>query len=395
MTTLPQTTTVRVPRTTGPAALMVPGVSMPAGQMPIAQPQMSGADVWRVIRANWIMIASSVVVFAVLGVITFFLLAHYYPKFTAVGLIEVQPTIVIDPLQSGSGTTDRNAIELEQSTQVAYLKHDSLLSAVLQRSTDLRNTGWFQEFKDDVSEAKDDLLGRLEIRPIPDTKVIQVSVSCGDPKDAKIIVEQLVDQHLRQQGETRRNVELRRSQTLSEKRNQDQARLNDLNDQLRQRGSKLAVDAMGVPGHLNAKEQEAARLMTTLIEQQGALDAAKTAYDRASTQLQSGQDPADIDEMIARDALLNNYRQSLDNVDVQIAELQKLGDDHPTVKQTKARCERSSASMRICAPNRPPSTGRRISTASKPRWSCSSSAWTASPSRLRRSGPTSPASPLT
>ena len=350
---------------------------MPAGQMPIAQRQMSGADVWRVIRANMDHDSSSVVVFAVLGVIAFFWLAHYYPKFTAVGLIEVQPTVIIDPLQSGSGTTDRNAIELEQRTQVASSSTTRCSAPSSSAAPICATPAGSSEFKGDVSLAKEDLLDRLEITPIVDTKVIQVSVSYSDPKDAKIIVEQLVDQHLRQQGENRRNVELRRSQALNEMRNLNQVRLNELNEQLRQRGSKLAVDAMGVPGHLNAMEQEAARLVTTLIEQQGGLEAAKTAYERASAQLQAGQDPADIDEMVARDALLNSYRQNLDNIDVQLAELLKLGDDHPTVKQTKARREALLRKYEDLAPSRPPSTARPISIASRPRWPCSSSASTA------------------
>ena len=340
MTTLPQTTTVRVPRTTGPATLMVPGMGMSAGQVPLGTAgQMTGADAWRVIRANMVLIISSVVIFAVLGVVAYFWLARYYPRYAAIGLIEVQPTLVLDPLKSSEGVLDRNSIELEQRTQAAYLTHDSLLSNVLQRSTDLRNTGWFQQFKGDVSAAKDDLVDRLTITPIPDTKVIKIQASTSDPKDAKIIVEQLVEQHLRQQGEIRRNVELRRSQALNEMRNLNQIRLNELNEQLRQRGSKLAVDAMGVPGHLNAKETEAGHLISMLAERESDLEAAKSAYERSSAQLQSGQDPADVEEMVARDQLLNTYRSNLDTIDVQLAELQKLGDEHPAVKQAKARHE--------------------------------------------------------
>ncbi len=340
MTTLPQTTTVRVPRATGPSALMVPGMGLPSGQVQPAASQMSGQDVWRVIRANIILIVSTVAAFTILGIVAYYWLARYYPLYKAVGLVEVQPLVVIDPLKSGMATTiDRNAIELEQRTQAQGMKHDALLSAALTRSTELRGTNWFQEFKGDVRDAKEDLAGRLSVTPIVDTKLIMVSVQCGDPRDAKVITEQLIEQHLRQQGENRRNFELRRSQQLNELKNMQQIKLNELNDQLRQKGGKLAVDAMGVPGHLNSKESEAVRLMQQLVEQESRLEAAKTSYDRASAQLQTGQDPPDVEELVARDPLLNNYRQTLDNIDVQMSEMTKLGESHPVVKQLKDKRE--------------------------------------------------------
>ncbi len=340
MTTLPQTTTVRVPRATGPSALMVPGMGIPQGPVQPMAAQMSGADVWRVIRANMMLIICTVAVFLLLGIVAYFWLAKYHPRYTAVGLIEVQPQVIIDPLLSGSGRPlDRNAIELEQRTQAQLLKHDSLLSNVLTRSTELRSTNWFAELNGDVRLAKEDLLSRLSITPIVDTKLIMVSASYKDPRDAKVMVEQLVDQHLRQQSENRRNVELRRSQALNEMRNINQIRLNELNEQLRLRGSKLAVDAMGVPGHLVAIEQQAGRLVTQLVEQESRLEAARTAYERAIAQLEAGQDPAEIDEMIARDGMLNGYRQNVDMIDVQLAEMAKLGPDHPVVKQLNDRRE--------------------------------------------------------
>ena len=339
MTTLPQTTTVRVPRTTGPSTLMVPGMGMPSGQMHAAAGQMSGTDIWRVLRANMVMILATVITFAALGVAAYFYLGKYYPRFTSVGYIEVQPFVGIDLLQQQTGMVDRAAIELDQRTQAAMLQHESLISAVVQKSQPLRGTNWFAQYTNDIKGAKADLQDRLTVTPMPDTRLIKVSVGYSDPRDAKVMVEELVNQHLTQQAARRLDTQLRRSQSLNQMKVETQIRLSVLNDELRQRGSKLAVDAMGVPGHVNSKEQEAVQLGMHLIEQRARLDAAKSSSDRASVQLQAGQDPADIDEMLARDPLLASYRQTLDASDVGLAEMEKLGPGHPVVKQMKARRE--------------------------------------------------------
>ena len=245
----------------------------------------------------------------------------------------------IAPLVAMSNGSDRSSIELEQRTQAQQMRHDSLLSSVLTRSQALRGTGWFAQFNGNVSIAKEDLLSRLTITPIPDSRLIMVSVSYSDPRDAKVMDEELVDQFLKQQSDTRRDVQLRRSQTLNGMMQTSQVRLNELNEELRQRGSKLAVDAMGVPGHLSAKDAEASQLVLKLVDQESKLEAAKSSYERASAQLAAGQDPSDVDELVARDAMLNSYRQALDSVDVQISEGIKLGKDHPIVKQLNARRE--------------------------------------------------------
>ena len=55
MTTLPQTTTLRLPRPSAPAQLNLPGPMSPAPMLAgggAGGNTMSGADVWRVLRAN-------------------------------------------------------------------------------------------------------------------------------------------------------------------------------------------------------------------------------------------------------------------------------------------------------------------------------------------------------
>lgn len=338
MTTLPQTTTVRVPRTAGPSQLMMPGPGYPVAQAALPTGQMTGADVWRVIRANVWLILGAVVVFAVLGVVMNFWLAKFHARYTATGLIQVQPNEIIDPIMNRPERADRPQVEIEQRSQAALLQGERLYSDVLQRSEAVKQTSWYKEFADS-RDAKENLMKRLSITPKPDTNLIMIQFSASVPKDCKTVVEEIVQGHLDQQGQMRRDTQLARSQTLNKLKEIHTVRRNDLLDQLRTKGNKLAIDALGVPGHLNATEQRAGQLMSELAKLEGEAEAAKATFESLTAQLNSGQEPPILEEMMARDTLVVSYRQQVDAIDVALFEYQKLGDDHPFLKQLNARRE--------------------------------------------------------
>jgi capsular exopolysaccharide synthesis family protein len=101
------------------------------------------------------------------------------------------------------------------------------------------------------------------------------------------------------------------------------------------------MDALGVPGHLNATEQRAAQLSGELSKMQGLAESTKAIYETAAGQIRAGQEPPAIDEMMARDPLVASYRQQVDSIDIALAEFQKLGEDHPYLKQLNGRREAS------------------------------------------------------
>src|SRR5438045_47269 len=100
MTTLPQTTPSRVNLPAAPAIGMPHVPPIAAG----AAGGMSGADVWRVIRAHGLLIAILLVLSAVGGYfLNDFLLVHF-PKYEALGLVKVEPTIVLDVVRDRTET---------------------------------------------------------------------------------------------------------------------------------------------------------------------------------------------------------------------------------------------------------------------------------------------------
>src|SRR4051794_21849133 len=86
MTTLPQTTSIRLPRPAGGGALAVGGaggVPAPAGF------GMTAGDVWRVLRANAWLIVLAVLLGGVIGFVVNMYLAKNYSRYTATGWVQI------------------------------------------------------------------------------------------------------------------------------------------------------------------------------------------------------------------------------------------------------------------------------------------------------------------
>src|SRR5262245_30470044 len=141
MTTLPQTTTLtRVPQR-GPRGLAVggpgPGMIAPVPHNAFA---MSGADVWRIIRANLWLILVLLIVSAVGGYGLNYYLSKNHSRYTAVGLIQIQQTnpIGITTEARANDRMDIGTLAIEQKSQVAMIRHEALLMKVLANRDDIR-----------------------------------------------------------------------------------------------------------------------------------------------------------------------------------------------------------------------------------------------------------------
>src|SRR4051812_13854036 len=154
MTTLPQTTGIRLPRPTGAAPPAVaggvhlahPGGGGGGGGAAVAG--MSAADLWRVLRANVWLIGSLFVVACVVGYGVNWYLARYHSRFTSYAFIQVEPKQNTGLLLKDNPYIDWAGLQILQRTQVQYITSESLLSRVLTNpnSAVRTKTGWFKQF---------------------------------------------------------------------------------------------------------------------------------------------------------------------------------------------------------------------------------------------------------
>src|SRR5689334_16092459 len=135
MTTLPQTTTIRLPRAArqGPLAIapQVPlGYGQPSGI------HMTGGDVFRILRTNLWLIIGLVVLGSIGGYFLNAFLARYHSRYTAVGYIQINTAYyTTDLLNRGvAPVMDSASLSVDQKTQSQLLLQESLISRVLQNS---------------------------------------------------------------------------------------------------------------------------------------------------------------------------------------------------------------------------------------------------------------------
>ncbi|HZZ43903.1 MAG TPA: polysaccharide biosynthesis tyrosine autokinase [Tepidisphaeraceae bacterium] len=333
MTTLPQTTSVRLQRTGSPQ------IQIPGGPGGLTTPtaSMSGADAWRVIRQNMWLIALFVVLSAALGYGAFLLLQKYSPRYTSMGLIRVQPAAKFNPLDQATSTMDMQSLQIEQRTQASLLKGDSLFSQVLEKSDEIKNTDWFRQIGN-VEDAKRDLARNLSVSPIPDTRLISVSFSFSKPEDARKIVYEVVNQHLINQQELNRDMQLRHSVMLNSMKSQYQAKLSDIAQDLREKSIRLNIDGMGVPGRLSAKEVELGELVRRQLEVASAASQAKSMYESAAAQVQKGDVPSKVEDYVQHDPTVLNTKQQIDQVELTIQSFgTELGPENQRLKQLQSQ----------------------------------------------------------
>src|SRR5436190_1290359 len=82
------------------------------------------------------------------------------------------------------------------------------------------------------SEAKDDLRSDFKAEVIPESRLLAVKMSCADKKSAKVVVEEIVGQHLENQKKINENKQLERSVMLNNLKQRYQFRKDELGGDL-------------------------------------------------------------------------------------------------------------------------------------------------------------------
>jgi len=342
MTTLPQTTPLRLPRPAPSGPLTIPGGPMaPAGGM-VAQvqagSQMTGADVWRVIRSNLWLIILMLVVGAASGYGLNYWLKQYHSRYTATGLLQVVAPEAVDLLTPFAVNTSDLLTDLK--THAALLHDTSLVTQVLQnRESEIRSTKWFADFGGNISDLKQDLRENLEVAIQPDSRLLRIAMTYNDPASCQVIVNTVADQYIKNQKELNQNKEYERHRDLENRLVKEEMNLKAVNGEIADKESEL--NSNGVSGTMNkisAKDMELSQLLQSSLTQQLQLDAANDELASIRRQIDANQDPPKVAVLMAADPDVAMYRQLVNSVELAGSEaMENLGPEHSTVKELQAR----------------------------------------------------------
>ena len=347
MTTLPQTSPQQS-RLARPRMNGVPAHAGPPG--PGGSPLSSGApgqgmnagDIVRVLRTNLWLILLFLLVFGTGGFFLNRYLAQHYPKFTAGGLVQVKQHKIFDPLLTLRNMQDDNSpMAMELAGQATRMMDDSLWTKVLTNpAAEIRKTEWFQSFglkneitgktEPDIAAAKSDLADNFQVLPSGASNLIKVMMTTRVPRDARVIVQDIVDQHLKEQQTIGSNETYQTSSQLQNKHDQLSAKVQDLTRSISTRRSKLGDEGEKTGfGSRSIKEQEVAQLVKDKAQMELAHDAMKKQLDDLQQQVAQGLTPPAAEEAAEADPRVQGYRQRLDEIDQNVEVMSKdYGPDH-------------------------------------------------------------------
>ncbi|HEX2971457.1 MAG TPA: polysaccharide biosynthesis tyrosine autokinase, partial [Tepidisphaeraceae bacterium] len=342
MTTLPQTTTVRLPQH---AVSGVPGPAYgPAGTNAAGAFQMSGADVWRVIRANLWLIIILAVVFGAIGYVLFRYWLANYPSYTTVGLLEIRTEVLTDPVTDKIRDMSDTRITTLARTQAELLRSPGILSRALQND-EIRATDWFAGFrlKDkageyDIQAAKKDLEKKFSAYPVPDTAVLRVSMTCSKPGDAVTIAQKIVDLHLQDQKTKAEAVVTRRNTALKRIKDEFDRQIATSTQTVQSLQESVARAGGGVEGMFSSLEVQLRALLEERSKVTGERDENKSMADSARAQLNAGKVPFEVQKTIENDGIVTNLTMEQMRTSIQeVVGLETLGSAHKDINKLNAQ----------------------------------------------------------
>jgi polysaccharide biosynthesis transport protein len=370
MTTLPTTSSIRLPRSGSPGGqvLAMPATQLgPVGPGAAAQPLLTPADIWRVLRGNWLLILLSVVVASGAGLALYKWQAETNPRYTAAGTLSIGRQLRPDPVRGGVIAVDQGGLDLPImiSSQANDLMQTNLWMQVIEANPKIRELGWFKNFERQVaakpepdvtaaSLARDDLAGNFRVGRIPETNRLRVAMETANSSDARDIVQFIVDAHIvNQQRDTfdRTNAELETSKQWRERYVREMGRVRDRMNQLQ---SALGGSGGGASfGRLNIKEMEISSLMNAMMQARLASNEAKSQFDAIDQQVKAGRDPAQVEAMVRADPPVQRLKAMLDDIELQMEIYKDMGPESRFLKDLvvrrdvmRAKLERAEAEAR-------------------------------------------------
>jgi succinoglycan biosynthesis transport protein ExoP len=324
MTTLPQTTPLRLPRAGGHGALAVQ--QAPTGIIP-ATPgyQFTMGDLWRIVRSNlWVVI----VLVMVTGTAGFFVeryLEKTDPVYRAQGILRIYPVQSSDPLHPSSNMADRATLEVQQATQVRLIKADTLIANVL-KNKDTNRIGTTELFRTtaggDVEKARERIEKNLSVNPEAATpQLIDVSFEASNPEDTIVLIDAIVDRAIQDDSDNNRsrtNVEYK---AVQERQYKNKTDLEFIKGQIADLEAELIREGADPGGVLNTRMA----IFGTLFQKQLTLGDNKNIANNMLTSfddnVKAGITPIAVQRAVDDDRELELLSNQISNLEEEITNI--------------------------------------------------------------------------
>jgi len=159
-----------------------------------------------------------------------FLIRRYAPLYRAETIIKVLPPVETDPMDIVTAQVQQDLQYGHRVSLANLMKRQSSLQELL-RSDKVRATKWFRDMEGDIPKLVESLDKNLGAFPHREAEHIIVSMACGNPREAALIVNEMARLFVSEHGETKREevrqklIDLTARQSAVEKEIADSERL--------------------------------------------------------------------------------------------------------------------------------------------------------------------------
>ncbi|HOQ04039.1 MAG TPA: Wzz/FepE/Etk N-terminal domain-containing protein, partial [Anaerohalosphaeraceae bacterium] len=314
---------------------------------PAAVVALTPKEILGILRRHIWMIVLFTITGFILGAGLYVVMLRFFPRYTASTGINVLPPVTSDPREFTSIQPQKDLYYQFRATKAALMKQQDMLQNLIKQDS-IRATKWFEQFvkRDasgeivsiDVAKAIRKLDKKLAVNASRDQDFIRVSMTWADPKEAALIVNEMVRLFLSDQREKARAE-------ISEKMASEEKARQDLRDSLRaiqtqmdnlRAGSefaKLDTKTMSYRDYMDEKlaslynefsrldaERERLRVLLAIAERR----ATQTDYDQV------------VQQAVEQDPLVRELQNSLNSIEALLAQqTARFGENHRRVLETR------------------------------------------------------------
>jgi capsular exopolysaccharide synthesis family protein len=257
------------------------------------------------------------------------------PEYRAGVLLQIEPppptfATVSDALLVGAGSYWQNTDFY--NTQFKVLRSKGLGEKVVARLK-LTDREPFKSSSDPATL----FMGHVGVEPVPESRLVLVTVTHRDPREAALWANTLADVYIEQALASRVESARKAMEWLQERLSATQQGMRDAQDRLFQslRGQDLFVPE----GSVAAVSTSIAKLQEDFVLAQARRIAIEAALKQAGEMRARGEE-LDALPQVAADAVVNGFNSQLASLSVELGRLgEKYREGHPEVQKVKAQVE--------------------------------------------------------
>jgi capsular exopolysaccharide synthesis family protein len=333
-----------LPRAPGNSQLAVP-VSSNAPSVVAQGPgfQMTGGDIWRVIRANlWLMILF-VVVSAVIGYFANNYLAEHYSAWTAKASVRISAPQSADPLHpNNAGNIDILSMQIEKATEMNRFKSEVLFDDLLKDlDSPIRQLAWWKVTCGANPDKAHELLSQnLSVEPQADSTLIKIAFTAPERTDTTVIVTAIVDRAIHDQQLFVRNKYDADRKRIADMKTRYEIEERQAIDDVKSKATELNNLGGSTTGAGGAIDIELSRRVEQLIELQNQKLAVDAAYSGYRDRKERGEVAPQVTSMLEADPEIINAKANVQSVKMHLNEISDGGvSKSPTVVQIQRELE--------------------------------------------------------